>query len=175
MALEGETWQFTMLNKYPHKRNIPKYLPKIVLLLALQRFPHDNATGGRSWRDKGEKMIDSRGKILDGWLSLWEIEMGESHHGRKPQGNATWVKIKTIRQTSNNHILSKIRNTSLIFSVSLSKMNQIKFSYSGDRRLTEDAVSVSVPLHCESLFLRCGRLWNCPAASTQNDRNHLDY
>ena len=28
--------------------------------------------GGRSWRDKGEKMIDSRGKILDGWLSLSE-------------------------------------------------------------------------------------------------------
>ena len=63
---EGETWQITMLNIYPHKQNIPKYLPKIVLLLALQRFPHDNATGGRSWRDKGEKMIDSRGKILDG-------------------------------------------------------------------------------------------------------------
>ena len=134
------------------------------LLCNNSRTTMPQSPGGRSWRDKGEKMIDSRGKILDGWLSLWEIEIGESHHGRKPQGNATWVKIKTIRQTSNKHISSKIRNTSLIFSVSLSKLNQIKFSYSGDRRLTEDALSVSVPFHCESLFLRCGRLWNCPAA-----------
>ena len=73
--------------------------------------------GGRSWRDKGEKMIDSRGKILDGWLSLWEIEIGESHHRRKPQGNETWMKIKNIGHVSNNHVFRKIQNTSVVVSV----------------------------------------------------------
>ena len=62
------------------------------LLCNNSRTTMPQSPGGRSWRDKGEKMIDSRGKILDGWLSLWEIDIGESHHRRKPQGNETWMK-----------------------------------------------------------------------------------